>query len=155
MQEGPVRRPYVDRQKRHPGRASREHSGVYQANCHRWCRFAFANSVAHMSSAPEVGRTTHPQKLPALFSKGRVLRSSNNIQDRLCDLRKYIHFCTKKLHRFNETKSERGGAHISPGAEDKRIMPKRASDDQSTDGIGAHLAKSRERAFSTMGYTMF
>lgn len=124
-------------------------------NCHRWCRCAFARTVADISSTPEVGRITHPQKLSALFLKGRVLRSSNNTQDRLYNLRECIHFCTEKLHRFNKTKSERGGAHISPGAKDNRIMPKRASGDQFTEGIGAHLTKSRERAFSTTGYTMF
>jgi len=39
-----------------------------------------------------------------LFLKGGILRSGNNIQDRLCNLRKDVHFCAKRLHGFNEGK---------------------------------------------------
>jgi len=50
---------------------------------------------------------TRSQNFSALLLKGGILRSSNNIQDRLCDLRKNAHFCAKRLHGFNETKKRR------------------------------------------------
>jgi hypothetical protein len=45
-----------------------------------------------------------------------------NIQDGLGELRKHIHFCTKRLRGFNETKSKKGDAHVSPGTKDERII---------------------------------
>jgi len=66
-----------------------------------------------------------------LFLKGGILRSGNNIQDRLCDLRKHVHFCAKGLHGFNEgKKSGKGDTHVSPATKDERITPKRASDNR-------------------------
>jgi hypothetical protein len=86
----------------------------------------------HQFDSTGGGDNTRSQNFSAFLLKGGILRSSNNIQDRLCDLRKYVHFCTKRLHGFNETEKKcgKGYAHVSPRTEDERITPKRASDDR-------------------------
>jgi hypothetical protein len=57
----------------------------------------------HQPDSAGGGDSTHSQNFSAFLLKRGILRSSNNIQDRLCHLRKYVHFYTKKLHGFNET----------------------------------------------------
>ena len=58
----------------------------------------------HQFHSTDRGDRAHSQNFSALLLKRRILRPSNDIQDRLCDLREHVHLCTKKLHGFNETK---------------------------------------------------
>ena len=56
-------------------------------------------------NSPDQKNRARPQKSSALLLKGGVLRSGNNIQDGLGELRKRLYFYRKGLWGFNETES--------------------------------------------------